>query len=138
MRDGHGGLAEERHSNRREVLASSLKLIAAGAIVAAGTLAPAHVAAQDEGIGAGGRQGGDGDGGGRRRRQEGDQAAEGVGSGGRSATLPTVNGMPKTGVGVMDSGAGGVAPLLLAAGAVGAATMAMKTRATAAAHPDIS
>ncbi len=143
MRDGQ--------SSRREILTSSLKLIGAGAVTVASARWSAPVAAQDEGIGAGGRQGGD-DGstsslpmaqdegtgaGGRRRNRDTAEAPGGVGSGGRSAADPTVMAMPKTGVGSMEhavvSTAGSAAPLLLVAGAVGAASMALKTRAVPAA-----
>jgi hypothetical protein len=141
------------------MLTSSLKLIGAGAMVAVSTRWSAPVAAQDDGLGAGGRQGGDsgsasslptaqddglgaggrqdGDGGGRRRRRDDAETPEGVGGGGRSTTDPTVMAMPKTGVGMMDEGAASAAasaaPLLLVAGAIGAASLAMKTRAMPAA-----
>ncbi|MBA3450069.1 MAG: hypothetical protein H0T18_02520 [Chloroflexia bacterium] len=127
---------EDRRGNRRELLTSSLKLVAAGAVVATGVFAPARVAAQDDnqGIGAGGRQGGDGGGGGGGRRRQRDQAAEGVGAGGRTMD---VTAMPNTGVGLGDGSASSVAPLLLVAGAVGAATLAMKTRELATADSDV-
>ena len=160
MRDGCSDssreAADEQRSSRREILTSSLKLIGVGALVVASARWSTPVAAQDEGLGAGGRQGGDdgsasslptaqdeglgaggrqgGDdgGGGRRRNRDIKETPEGVGGGGRSTTEPTVNGMPKTGIGIMDDGAasaaGRVAPLLLVAGAVGAASLAMKTR----------
>lgn len=142
---------DERHSSRREILASSLKLIGAGAIVAVSALGPARVAAQDDdegigaggrqdggggggrqddGLGAGGRMGGDG-GGGRRRRQDDAGAPDGVGAGGRSTMVTS---MPSTGVGDMDAS---VAPLLLAAGAVGAAALAMQTRTISAEPADL-
>ena len=178
-------MRHDGQSSRREILARSLKLIGAGAMVVTSARWSAPVAAQDEGLGAGGRQGGDDgsasslptaqdeglgaggrqggddgttsslpaaqdegigaggrqggdDGGGRRRRnRDNAETPEGVGGGGRSTTDPTVMAMPKTGVGIMDdaaaSAAGRVAPLLLVAGAVGAASMAMKTRAMPAA-----
>ena len=147
--------------SRREILARSLTLIGAGAMVVTSARWSAPVAAQDEGLGAAGRQGGDDgatsslpaaqdegigaggrqggdDGGGRRRRnRDNAETPEGVGGGGRSTTEPMVNGMPHTGVGMMDdaaaSAAGRAAPLLLVAGAVGAASMAMKTRTVPAA-----
>ena len=151
--------ADDQRSSRRAMLTSSLKLIGAGAVVMASARWAVPVAAQDEGLGAGGRQGGDdgsasslpmaqnegigaggrqdGDGGGgRRRNRDNAEAPGGVGGGGRSATDPTVMAMPNTGVGIMEDGAasaaGRVAPLLLVAGAVGAASMAMKTRAVPA------
>ncbi|MDQ3227124.1 MAG: hypothetical protein M3Q50_10905 [Chloroflexota bacterium] len=139
IESGNAAPVVERLSSRRAMLATSLTL-AAGAIVAVGAFESARVAAQDdsEGIGAGGRQGGDGGGGGRRQRQqEGEEAAAGVGSGGRSGTLPTVTDMPSTGVGDMNGGLTGVAPLLLAAGAVGAATVAMTSRSLATADSEI-
>jgi hypothetical protein len=142
--------------SRRQILTRSLTLIGAGAMVVTSARWSVPVAAQDdglgaggrqggddgatsslpaaqdEGIGAGGRQGGDDGGGGRRRNRDNAETPEGVGGGGRSTTDPTVMAMPKTGVGIMDdaaaSAAGRVAPLLLAAGAVGAASVAMKTR----------
>jgi hypothetical protein len=147
--------ADDQQSSRREILTSSLKLIGAGAMVVASTRWSAPVAAQDEGLGASGRQGGDdgstnslptaqdegigaggrqgGDGsGGRRRNRDNAETPEGVGGGGRSTTDPTVLAMPKTGAGFMEDGAasaaGSLAPLLLVAGAAGAASMAMKTR----------
>ncbi len=130
-------MRHDGQSSRREILARSLKLIGASAMVVASTQWSSPVAAQDEGLGAGGRQGGDDGGGGRRRNRDNAETPEGVGGGGRSTTDPTVNGMPKTGVGIMDdaaaSAAGGVAPLLLVAGAVGAASIAMKTRTVPAA-----
>jgi hypothetical protein len=158
-RDSSREAADAQRSSRREILTSSLKLIGAGAVVVASTRWSTPVAAQDEGLGDGGRQGGDdgstsslpmaqnegigaggrqgGDGGGRRRRRDDAEAPEGVGGGGRSATDPTVMAMPNTGVGIVDdaaaSAAGRVAPLLLVAGAVGAASMAMKTRTMPAA-----
>ena len=129
-------MTSQGQSSRREILTSSLKLIGASAIVATSARWSAPVAAQDEGIGAGGRQGGDDGGGGRRRRRDDAETPEGVGGGGRSTTEPTVNGMPHTGIGMTDEAAiaaGRVAPLLLVAGAVGAASMAMKTRVVPAA-----
>ena len=157
-RDSSMEAADEQRSSRREILTSSLKLIGAGAMVVASARWSAPVAAQDEGLGAGGRQGGDdgsasslpmaqnegvgaggrqgGDGGGGRRRRDDAEAPDGVGAGGRSTTDPMVMAMPKTGVGIMDDGAasaaGRVAPLLLVAGAVGAASLAMKTRTVSA------
>ena len=154
--------ADDQQSSRREVLTRSLTLIGASAMVVASTRWSMPVAAQDEGlaaggrqggddgatsslpaaqdegVGAGGRQGGDNGGGGRRRNRENAETPEGVGGGGRSTADPTVNGMPKTGVGIMDDGAasaaGRVAPLLLVAGAVGAVSMAMKTQTVPAAR----
>lgn len=152
-------MMSQGQSSRREILANSLKLISASAIVASSSGWAAPVAAQDEGIGAGGRQGGDagstsslpaaqdegigaggrqgGDGGGRRRRRDDAEAPDGVGGGGRSTTDPTVMAMPHTGVGIMDGGAasaaGRLSPLLLVAGAVGAASMALKARTMPAA-----
>lgn len=155
-RDSGREAAGDQRSSRREILTSSLKLIGAGAMVVASARWSTPVAAQDEGlgaggrqggdsgttsslptaqdegIGAGGRQGGDGSGGGRRRNRDNAETPAGVGGGGRSTTEPTVMAMPKTGVGSMDDAAasagGRVAPLLLVAGAVGAASIAMKTR----------
>lgn len=154
-RNSRRDAADDQQSSRREILSSSFKLIGAGAMVVASTRWSAPVAAQDEGLGAGGRQGGDdsstsslpaaqdegvgaggrqgGDGGGgRRRNRDNAEAPDGVGGGGRSTTDPTVMAMPKTGTGFMEDGAasaaGRIAPLLLVAGAVGAASMAVKTR----------
>lgn len=149
-------MTSEGRSSRREIMASSLKLIGAGAVVVASARLSPPVGAQDEGLGAGGRQGGDGaatsslptaqdggigaggrqggdDGGGRRRRNRDNvETPSGVGGGGRSATDPAVMAMPHTGIGITDdaaaSAARSAAPLLLVAGAVGAASMAMKTR----------
>ena len=147
--------AGARQRSRREFLASSIKVIGAGAFVATGAFGPASVAAQDEGLGAGGRtggddgdagaastlpmaqeqglgaggrQGGDDAGGGGRRRQDDADALGGVGAGGRT-DAPMVMEMPDTGVGVEDNG---VAPMLLAAGAVGAAALAIRTREASA------
>ena len=160
-RDSRTEAADEQRRSRRAILTSSFRLIGAGALVVASARWSTPVAAQDQGLGAGGRQGGDDgsasalpaaqdeglgaggrqggdDGGGRRRRnRDNAEAPDGVGGGGRSTTDPTVNGMPRTGIGVMDDGAasavGRVAPLLFVAGAVGAASLAMKTRTVPAA-----
>ena len=67
--------------------------------------------AQNEGIGAGGRQGGDDSGGRRRRNRDDDEAPSGVGASGRSTTDPTVMAMPKTGTGIMDDSATSAAEL---------------------------
>jgi hypothetical protein len=154
-------MMHDGQSSRREILTSSLKLIGAGAMVVASARWSTPVVAQDdglgaggrqggddgstsslptaqdEGIGAGGRQGGDGGGGGRRRNRDNAETPEGVGGGGRSTTDPTVTAMPKTGIGIMEDGAasaaGSLAPLLLVAGAAGAASLALMTRTVPAA-----
>ncbi len=160
-RDSSMEAADEQRSSRREMLTNACKLIGASAVVVGSARWSAPVAAQDDGLGAGGRQGGDDgsagplpmaqnegigaggrqggdDGGGRRRlNRDDDEAPSGVGASGRSTTDPTVMAMPKTGTGIMDDGAASVAehvaPLLLVAGAVGAASMALKTRTLPAA-----
>lgn len=147
-------MTREGQSSRREILTRSLTLIGAGAMLVAGARLPAPVAAQDAGLGAGGRQGGDGgtasslptgqnagigasgrqggdDSGGRQQRDDA-EAPDGVGGGGRSTKDPMVTHMPQTGAGILEDAAASVAestaPLLLIAGAVGAASMALKTR----------
>lgn len=141
----------DRRSSRRALFARSIKVVGAAALVAGGVLGPARVSAQDDGLGAGGRtggdsgnaeagstlpavqeqglgtggrQGGDDADGGRRRRQDDADALDGVGAGGRT-DAPMVMEMPDTGVGIEDRG---IAPVLLAAGAVGAAALAIRTR----------
>jgi len=156
-RNSHVEAADEQRSSRREMLTTACKLIGASAVVVGSTRWSVPAAAQDEGLGAGGRQGGDdgsagslplaqnegigaggrqggddGSGGRRRRNRDDAEAPSGVGASGRSTTEPTVMAMPKTGTGIMDDGAASaaerVAPLLLVAGAVGVASMALKTR----------
>lgn len=146
---------DEQRSSRRAILSRSLTLVGAGALVVASARWASPVSAQDEGLGAGGRQGGDDgsaaslppaqaeglgaggrqggdDGGGGRKRRDNAETSDGVGAGGRSTAEPTVMAMPKTGVGATDDAAGTVveqvAPLLLVAGAMGAASMALKAR----------
>lgn len=138
----------ERRVSRRRALAGALRVVGGGALAfaATGPLATHGAFAQDQGIGAGGRTGGDAGqtdqsqgggtvgGGGRtggnnvgggNRQVQGNAVA---GGGGRTAGLPTVMAMPNTGAGDPARPRDGLpaASLLLGAGAGGAATLAWR------------